>query len=171
MRQKSLKSACLGALGAVLMACPAAAQSSGGAINALSGDEIEQVLLAAGMAPTMLEDVNTGAPVASASSGDVSFAVRALDCAGEKCSTLVFFANFELGRPMTESDYKIVNRFNDGQVFGRAYVLDEAAAVGVDYVIELDGGVSKDHISNNISKWADVVSAFIEHFRAGSADS
>ena len=140
-------------------------------MSALTGAEIEAALSEAGLDVEMLEDAASGNPVANAVMGDIRFWVRALDCADGACSTLVFFANFSLGRPVEDSDYRIINRFNDRNVFGRAFVLDSADEVGVDYVIELDGGVSMDNVSANISRWADVISAFIDHFRAGAGSS
>lgn len=142
-------------------------------LEALTGDQLEAVLDQAGLNPTMLSDADTGAPVASGKAGDFKFFVRALSCSGAPaaCETLVFFANFDLGRDVTAADYRIVNGFNDSQVFGRAYVLPSADEVGVDYVIELNGGVSDDHLAENIGRWADVISAFVVKFREGDPSS
>lgn len=140
---------------------------------ALTGEEIGAVLAAAGLPAEMVEDAKTGAPVATAQAGAIAFWVRGLDCAGapKACSTLMFFANFELGRDAGPGDFQAVNAFNDRQVFGRAYLIPAKNLVGVDYVIELDGGVSPDHISNNIARWADVIDAFIAHFSSDAAGS
>jgi hypothetical protein len=160
---------CVAAAAFLILSSPAFAQTK----NALTSAEIETVLSDAGMAVTMMEDAASGAPVASAQAGQVQFWVRAIDCKGapKACSTLVFFANFELGRAATQADYEIVNRFNDSQVFGRAYLLPARNEVGVDYVIELDGGVAPGHISANVARWADVIAAFISHFSSGPATS
>ncbi len=141
--------------------------------SALTGPEIAAVLSAAGLPAEVIEDAKTGSPVASVKAGSVQFWVRALDCAGapKACSTLMFFANFELGRAATAKDYETVNGFNDRQVFGRAYLLPTRSEVGVDYVIELDGGVTADHVAKNIGRWADVIDAFIAHFSANAAGS
>ncbi len=138
-------------------------------IAAVTADELEAALAEAGLSPTMLEDAATGAPVANGTAGQFSFVVRALGCSGkpEACENLVFFANFDLGRTASAEDFRIVNSFNDGQVFGRAYVLEKQDQVGVDYVIELGGGVSKEHLSQNIGRWADVISAFVSKFQEG----
>jgi len=87
------------------------------------------------------------------------------------CENLVFFANFPLGRTVTADDFRIVNRFNDSQVFGRAYILESRQTVGVDYVIDLGGGVSEDHLAQNISRWADVIAAFVASFQEIAASS
>ncbi|MEO1135992.1 MAG: YbjN domain-containing protein, partial [Pseudomonadota bacterium] len=80
---------------------------------------------------------------------------------------LMFFAEFELGRDETPGDYRIVNGFNDQQVFGRAFVLPKVDKVGVDYVIELGGGVSEKHLTENVGRWADVLAEFLTTFQAG----
>ncbi len=151
----------------VLAAAPALAQTKA----ALTGEDLAAVLTGAGLQADVIEDARTRAPVATAQAGPVQFWVRALDCAGapKACSTLMFFANFELGREAAAADYKAVNAFNDRQVFGRAYLLPAKNLVGVDYVMELDGGVSPAHISANIARWIDVIDAFIAHFSSDEA--
>ena len=141
--------------------------------SAVTGAELEAILADAGLPTEVIEDAQTGEPVASVEAGSVQYWIRALDCAGapKSCSTLLFFANFELGRAVTPGDYEVVNRFNDSQLFGRAYLLPARNAVGVDYVVELDGGVSMDNITGNIGRWADVINAFISHFSEGAKSS
>ncbi len=158
-------------LGAVLTFVFTATEAQAQNKSGLTGAEIEEALEEAGLSPTMAEDAATGAPVARAQAGPIQFWVRGLDCAGGECSTLVFFANWELGRPVTGDDYKRINRYNDRQVFGRAYVIEAQNAIGVDHVIEMDGGVSMDNVASNISRWADVISAFLSNFRDNSAGS
>jgi len=166
---RRIAKAAVGLLCALAAIQPAAAQTR----SALTAEDIGAVLKAAGLQAEVIEDARTGAPVASVQAGQVQFWVRALDCAGapKACSTLIFFANFELGRAPTAKDYETVNGFNDRQVFGRAYLLPARGEVGVDYVIELEGGVAADHISKNIARWVDVIDAFIAHFSAGAAGS
>ena len=158
-----------GAIAAAFIFGAAQAQTLG----AVTADQLEEALTAAGLDPSMMEDQATGAPVAQGKAGQFGFYVRALSCSGspKSCETLVFFANFELGREAAPSDYRIVNGFNDSQVFGRAYVLEGTQEVGVDYVIELNGGVSEEHLSQNISRWADVIAAFVSKFQEGEPTS
>mgnify|MGYP002787980814 CR=1 FL=1 len=141
--------------------------------SALTADEISAVLGSAGLQVEMTEDAQTRNPVAAVQAGSINFWVRALDCKGapKACSTLMMFANFDLGRDATSRDYQSVNAFNDRQIFGRAYLLPQRLQIGVDYVIELDGGVTADHISRNIARWADVIDAFISHFSAETPES
>ncbi len=159
----------------VLLAAGALVLSPAGAetLGAVTADQLEDALTDAGLSPDMMADSATGAPVAQGKAGQFGFYVRALSCSGspQACETLVFFANFELGREVSQSDYRIVNSFNDSQVFGRAYVLEGTGEVGVDYVIELDGGVTEEHLSQNISRWADVISAFVSKFQEGEPTS
>lgn len=160
------------AIGAGL-ALAAAGASLAQTTEAVTADEIEAAMSAAGLNPSMTSDVATGAPVARGQAGEVTFWVRAFDCSGapSACETLMFFANFELGRSLTANDFRVINSYNESQVFGRAYVIEGEAQVGVDYVIELGGGVTKAHLDRNIGRWADVVSAFMDKFRAGQGQS
>ncbi len=157
------------ALAALLSLSPAAAQMK----SAITAAELEAILSGAGLGVKVIEDASTRAPVAHVQAGNVQYWVRALDCSGspKACSTLVFFANFELGRSIAAADYQVINRFNDSQVFGRAYLIPGRNQVGVDYVIELDGGVSMENITKNVSRWADVINAFIGHFSEGQRSS
>ncbi len=149
------------------------APAAGQMISAVTGDQLSEALASAGLNPTMMTDADTGAPVASGLAGEFSFHVRALSCSGQPaaCENLVFFANFDLGRAATDRDYRVINKFNDSQVFGRAYVIESRNQVGVDYVIELGGGVSEDHLAENVGRWADVIASFVEEFTQGAASS
>lgn len=161
---------CAGVLAAAgLSLSPAAGEN----LDRVTADELAAALSAAGLSPTLMEDAATGSPVASGRAGEFTFFVRALSCSGAPaaCENLMFFANFDLGRAPTAKDFRIINDFNDSQVFGRAYVLENQRQVGVDYVIELGGGVSRDHLAENISRWADVISAFVTKFREGHSAS
>jgi hypothetical protein len=155
--------------------CAALLLGAGGAAaqvkSALTSSEIAAVLADAGMLTEMTADLATGTPVAIGQVDKILFYVRALDCAGDPpaCENLMFMANWNLDRPITADDYVVVNRFNDSQLFGRAYVLPSKDQVGVEYVIELGGGVAPEHISRNVSRWAEVVAAFIANFSAGAS--
>ena len=142
-------------------------------IDRVTGDQLEAALSSANLNPKIISDSATGAPVAKGKAGQFEFYVRAMSCTGSPsaCENLMFFANFQLGRGVTAQDYQIVNQFNESQVFGRAYVIGAKNEVGIDYVVELGGGVSEAHLSENIGRWADVISAFVEKFSAGAASS
>lgn len=155
------------AMAAAILGAPCIASAQ--TIGAVTADQLEAALAAAELSPSMMADATTGAPVATGKAGQFEFYVRALTCAGSpaSCETLMFFANFKLGRAATASDFRIVNGFNDSQVFGRAYVIEATGEVGVDYVIELGGGVTEAHLAQNISRWADVIAAFVTKFQEG----
>ena len=159
---------------AALLALPASAQVK----TALTGDEIAGVLSDAGLSATAMSDFRTGAPVFKVDSEVGEFYVRALDCGGARevaCATLVLFRNFSLqegkAAPM---HYDIVNEYNETKLSGRAYVLKGTGPagedqVGIDYVVELDGGVSKEHLARRIALWTDIVRTFVQKFREGRA--
>lgn len=139
--------------------------------TALTPDEVMAVLGDAGLKPRLSQDVATGAPVFLGSANDINFVVRALNCSGAPaaCENLLFLANFDLGRAVTPNDYVIINRFNDSQLFGRAYVLAGTNQVGVEYVLEMGGGVSTDHIAQNVARWSNIIGAFIANFTRGQS--
>lgn len=153
---------------------PTAAQVA----SALTGDEIEAVLTEAGLSAQALLDSKTKTPVFKVSTEDGGeFWVRTLDCRGAtpSCATLVFFRNYTLQEgAASPAHYEIVNDYNESKLSGRAYVLKGAGPngadqVGVDYVIELEGGVSKEHLARRVAHWAEVVRTFVQSFRDGRA--
>jgi hypothetical protein len=147
----------------------AGAQTKG----ALTAAELQKALADAGLSPSMMEDAASGEPVAKGMAGEFEFNVRAFDCKGRPlaCETFMFFATFSIGHSLTPNDLVILNRFNEKQVFGRAYFIEESGRVGVDYVVELEGGVTADHLSRNVARWTDVMAAFVEHMRSGRDSS
>lgn len=149
------------------------ASASAQMADRLTSDDILAVLEQAGFEVTMSTDKNNGTPVARASAGDLVFVVRAMDCDGTPlaCSQLILFANFDLNRDTTDSDFKIVNDFNDSSLDGRAYVLDRTNQIGIDFVVDLSGGVSPDHIADRLSRWEGIVSRFISDFRSARTGS
>ena len=156
--------------------CAAAFWSGGAAaqlVERIDAERLESVLSDAGLNPTIVADATSNSVVATGVSGEFNFIVRGFSCSGAPaaCEELMFFANFGLGRAIEEGDYRTVNRYNDSSVFGRAYVIESKNEVGVDYVIELGGGVSPDHLSENVDRWADVITAFVEKFREGPPES
>ena len=122
-------------------------------LSALTGAEIAALLTDAGLEATLTEDARTGTPVAQGQIGSYIFVVRGMECSGAPtaCGALLFFANFGMGAAPSQADFEAVNRFNDSQLYGRAYIIASRNEVGVDYVIELDGGVSMDNLSRNVA--------------------
>lgn len=159
------KALCAAAFAVAGIIAPASAQMK----TALNAAEIEALLEDAGLPVEMLEDAKSGAPVAQGSLGSFVFIVRGMDCSGKpaSCGTLLFFANFGMSGAATPADYETINRFNDSQLYGRAYIVPGRNQVGVDYVVELDGGVSTENLARNIQRWADVVGAFVAHMSGG----
>lgn len=158
---------------AALMAlgiAPAAGQTVS---DSMSADEIEALLSGAGLSPNLIRDRDTGAPVAMARLGGVTFMVRAMDCEGRpaRCSQLLFFANFALERAATDEDYRTVNDFNDSSLEGRAYVLEATDEIGVDFTIDLTGGVTPAHVDSRLSRWQGIVEGFLTEMRAAQTGS
>ncbi|MCI5048269.1 MAG: YbjN domain-containing protein [Aquisalinus sp.] len=132
--------------------------------DSMSGAEIEKLLTDAGFGGRIITDRDTGAPVAMGTSGDLNFIVRAMDCGGEPiaCRRLLFFANFDLNRPVNPGDFRVVNNFNEAHFDGRAYLIEGKNQIGVDYYIDLTGGVTSEHVSSRLSRWRGVMDSFLK---------
>jgi hypothetical protein len=142
--------------------------------EAFTANELEAALEEAGLSPTMLKDKETGDPVATGTlPGGLVFVARAMDCEGSPraCAQVVLFANFDVGRPLSGDDFRVVNAFNEGNVNGRAYVLEDRSQVGVDYVIDLTGGVTDEHVASRLTRWPAVVGDFREEMVAAQTGS
>ena len=91
-----------------------------------------------------------------------------LESAPPRCSTLLFFANFDLGRRILPSDPEIMNKYNDTKVIGRAYFLkkpeQESDQIGIDFRISLAGGVTREHLTLESRKWESAIDTFVENF-------
>lgn len=141
--------------------------------DAMTGAELEAMLRGAGLSPTMLTDRDTGNPVATGQTAGMVFVVRAMECSGRpaRCEKLVMFANFDLGREVDDQDYRIVNGFNEQNLYGRAYVLQDKSQIGVDYIIDMTGGVTGAHIGARLGKWPDVIEGFARQMRSAQTGS
>ncbi|MEM9421183.1 MAG: YbjN domain-containing protein [Pseudomonadota bacterium] len=130
--------------------------------DSISANEIEEMLTSSGLSPTMLTDKTTGSPVATGQAEGMIFVVRALDCSGQptRCGQLLMFANFDLGRDASDGDFRVVNDFNESNVNGRAYVIEGKSQIGVDFIIDMTGGVTGDHIGSRLGRWPGVIRDF-----------
>jgi hypothetical protein len=130
--------------------------------ESISAAEMREMMERAGLNPTILNDKATGSPVATGQADGMVFVVRALDCAGVpvRCGQLLLFANFDLGRDVTDDDFRIVNAFNESNVNGRAYVLEGKSQIGVDFIIDMTGGVTGEHVGSRLGRWPGVIRDF-----------
>ena len=106
----------------------AAAQTTG----AMTGSQLKQALSQAGFSADIVKDKKSDKLVLKGttklSGGQkINFILRTRDCKGKPlaCETLMFFANFDLGREIKPADFKTLNKFNDTSVFGRSYALEK----------------------------------------------
>ncbi|MGV6802208.1 MAG: YbjN domain-containing protein [bacterium] len=166
-----LKLGIIGIFAAIASLNHAAAEQS--VRQSLSAREIGSLLSDAGLDASLMQDQESGLPVALGNMDGINFVIRALDCDGlpARCKQLLFFANFNLGREVVDQDYKIVNDFNDSNMDGRAYVIEETGEIGVDFYIDLTGGVTSDHIMNRVERWQNVISDFLQEMRAAQTGS
>ncbi len=158
-------------IGGVFALAAAGAAAADDAKGAYTTSDVVAALSAAGMTATVSEQKVKGASWVKgemkSGGGDVVFWVRPSGCNGTPpaCSALILFANFDLGREATRSDYDIANKYNDTHEFGRAYVLAKEKRIGVDYVVELGGGVASGYVGQRLKRWSAVVTSFVEHFK------
>lgn len=157
-----MKALCVGMAAGLLALSTAAAQDDVVIKEAMTGKQLESILAEAGLSPTMLSDRNSGNPVATGQTSGLVFVVRGLECDGfpKKCKQLLLFANFDLGREATDEDFRVVNQFNETSSRGRAYVLEDRRQIGVDFAIDLTGGVTDDHIDSRLGRWPEVIRTF-----------
>ena len=153
---------------------PATAQAdqSQTIVSGLSGSDLIAMLRASGFTVQGGHD-NTGRPIAFAEYNSIKFVVRTFECRGEQpvCQQLMFLANFNLGREVTEADYRAINRYNDSNVFGRGYVLESDNAIGVDMVLNVSGGVTIANLASNVRMWVSVLGEFMTELGGASAVS
>lgn len=162
------------ALFAGLLLCAGSAAAEKREVHdTISAEELAAALTAAGLAPTVLTDRATGAPVVTGISDGLVFVVRALECSGlpARCEQLVLFANFDLGRAVTDADFRVVNGFNDSSVHGRAYVLENRRQIGVDFTIDMVGGVTSDHVDERLKRWPELIRTFRDQMRNAQTGS
>ena len=85
------------------------------------------------------------------------------------CHTLLFFVNFNMGRPLTVDEKRRLNKFNDINVIGRAYYIataqGEPTHIGLDMRVGLKGGVAARHLRQEIISWREVMQKFIEFMK------
>ena len=160
----------------ILAVMAAAAAATSGAFaqdmrpvrETMTGRQIEAALAEAGLSPTLIKDKRTGDPVAAGTlPGGMIFVARGIECEGapKACQQVVLFANFDLGRDVTDQDFRIVNGFNDSNANGRAYVLPSKSQIGVDAVIDLTGGVTDEHVGSKLTRWPAVVGDFFQEMK------
>lgn len=92
-----------------------------------------------------------------------------LESAPARCGTLLFFANFDLGRRILPGDPEIMNKYNDTKVIGRAYFLKKPQQgtdqIGIDFRVSLEGGVTREHLILESRKWEGAINAFVTNFQ------
>lgn len=133
--------------------------------EAIGAEILSDLLKKAGYSFEMEVDKESGEPRTTISSGGYVFNVRAKNCRSNGCELLLFFANFNMGRELDLHDFRIVNNYNDSEIFGRAYIFEEQQMIGIDLVIDLRGGVEDDYIRINAQRFPALIQSFADHYR------
>ena len=75
-----------------------------------------------------------------------------------KCHTLLLFVNFNLKAPATARQKRMLNRYNDRHIVGRAYHVAKSKGkpgkIGIDMRLSLKGGVTDKHIREEFKSCA-----------------
>jgi len=150
---------------AIALCLVAAMPVRGEVMENISLADLDSVLTDAGFNPEMSVDDNGRHLAASMKAQGYNFDVRGRDCVDGHCAILVFFANFDLERPIEFADFKTINKYNDDFYRGRAYVLEKEQQIGIDMVVDLRGGVERDHILVNASRYLEIIQDFVKLFR------
>lgn len=139
-------------------------------VSGLTAKEIVELLDAAGF--NAENRGGRGGPVIVGEANGIRFILRAFGCdRDQRCDQLMFFANFNLGRPIEKADYELINSYNDSKLFGRGYVLDEDQAIGVDFTVNLRGGVTETHVAQSVGLWVEVLNDFASKIRGAPLSS
>lgn len=136
----------------------------------LTTDDFDLILRAAGFTPDLIIDEDTSEPFASMDHGGYKFSARGKECTAQGCTQILFFANFDMDRDITLSDYRALNSYNDNNVLGRAYAVEKEQRIGIDFVVDLAGGVSTDHIRLGAQAFPELIVEFVEAYRNFGSD-
>lgn len=141
-------------------------------ISRVTVQEMADLLSGFGWEASVWEDDKEPSDFVQIKFNDYTSWLTLKDCfegASPKCSTLLFFANFDLGRRISSGDSEILNKYNDTKVIGRAYFLkkpeQEMDQIGIDFRISLEGGVTREHLTLEARKWEGAIDDFIANFR------
>lgn len=152
------------------LALPAAAQMStrsgkGGTAPAASATvtgnvaAVAQAMANAGY-QTERTTTSDGSPKLDGRIDDWMYSVYFYGCQGDNCNAIQFAAGFDEDQPM---QYDIINQWNMGNRFGRAY-LDDEGDPWVEYDINMEGdGVTVTNFNESLAYWDTVLKAFVEH--------
>jgi hypothetical protein len=140
---------------AALAAAPAPAQ--GQLVRAQDPQSVVAALQGGGYAAKLGTD-KTGDPMITSGVSGTTFQVFFYNCANHKdCATVQFHSGYDL---TTSPSLELINEWNKGQRFGRAY-LDKDNDPILEMDVDLDdGGLSPALFIDNIEFWASILPDF-----------
>jgi len=146
---------------AVALAVASPAHADGG----LTDDQVTGALENQGFEPELAsEDAGSFWTGQFTTSGgmEVSFVVRPYNCVSEtgRCSTFNLFANFNADEASSSDMRDKLNHYNDTYMLGRGFALSNA--VGVDYVVIVDGDLGTAFFERRIAEFPDIVADFLK---------
>lgn len=145
--------ATLGALAACSVLAPALAAET---VDAADPAKLVSIIRDLGYR-AVLETDGVGDPMITSSVGGTDFSIFFFGCTnGEDCKTLLFKAGYDLD-PGTTLD--VVEAWNEGTLYGRAY-LDDEDDPWLEMSVNMFGGVSRENFEDTYDWWEVIVGDF-----------
>ena len=141
----------------VLAACTALAPAlSAETVDATDPGKLVSIIQELGYR-AVLETDSVGDPMIRSSAGGTSFSILFFGCTnGKACRTLLFKAGYDLDSGTT---LDVVEAWNEGTLYGRAY-LDDEADPWLELSVNMHGGVSRQNFEDTYDWWEVIVGDF-----------
>lgn len=128
-------------------------------VDATEPDKLASVIRDLGYRASVEQD-DAGDPMIRSSAGGIEFGIVFYGCTdGERCRTLLFQVGYDLESGTTA---EVVEAWNEGILFGRAY-LDEEADPWLEMPVNLFGGVSRENFEDTFDWWETILGDFERH--------
>lgn len=128
-------------------------------IDATDPAGITQVLQSRGYR-AMLETDPVGDPMIRSSAAGATFVIYFYECTDNKdCGAIQFYAGFIRENPPSKD---VIHTWNAENRYGKAYIDRENDPV-IEMDVQMDGGISKANLINQVEIWERVVGAFQQH--------
>jgi len=140
---------------AALLALPASAET----LDATNPRKLVEVIQDLGYR-ARLETDGVGDPMILSSAAGADFRIYFYGCSQNKdCSTLLFKAGFDL---IMGTTLETVEEWNEGTLYGRAY-LDDEDDPWLELGVNMKGGVSRENFEATFGRWESILSSFQRH--------
>lgn len=146
----------LGILAACAFLVPAVHAES---VDATNPQQLVSIIQQLGYRATLEAD-GVGDPMIKSSVNGTDFAIYFYGCTyNEACKSLLFKVGYDLANGIALAE---IEDWNEGTLFGRAY-LDDEADPWLEMPVNMDGGVSRHNFEDNYDWWDVIVNGFEDH--------